>query len=49
MVVSGVVCAQMSWVLRPFLGKPSEPFRWLCARESNFFQAVWDAFRTLLS
>jgi hypothetical protein len=49
MTVSGLVCAQMTWVLRPFLGKPAEPFQWLCARESNFFHAVWDAFRALLS
>jgi hypothetical protein len=49
MLVFGLVCAQMAWVLRPFLGKPSEPFQWFCARESNFFQAIWDAFRALLS
>jgi len=49
MMVFGLVCAQMAWVLRPFVGKPSEPFQWFCARESNFFQAVWDAFRALLS
>ena len=49
MMVFGLVLAQMAWVLRPFLGKPSEPFQWFCARESNFFQAVWDAFRALLS
>ncbi|MCE5268062.1 MAG: hypothetical protein LLG00_09270 [Planctomycetaceae bacterium] len=48
MMVSTLVCAQMAWVLRPFLGKPSEPFQWFCARESNFFAAVWEAFRTLL-
>ena len=49
MIVFGLVSAQMAWVLRPFLGKPSEPFQWFCPRESNIFQAVWDAFRTLLS
>jgi hypothetical protein len=49
MMVVGFVCAHMAWVLRPFLGKPLEPFQWFCPRESNFFQAVWDAFRALLS
>ena len=49
MVVFGLVIAQMAWVLRPFLGKPTEPFQWFCPRESNFFHAVWDAFCTLLS
>ena len=49
MVVAGLVCAQMSWVLRPILGKPTEAFHWFSPRESNFFEAVWDAFRTLLS
>lgn len=49
MIVAGLVGAQMGWVLRPFLGKPSEPFQWFCVRESNFVQAVWDAFRALFS
>jgi hypothetical protein len=48
MLVFGLVTAQMAWVLRPFLGKPAEPFQWFCVRESSFFQAVWDAFRALL-
>jgi hypothetical protein len=49
MMVFGVVLAQMAWVLRPLLGNPVEPFQWFCARQSNFFQAVWDAIRNLLS
>ena len=36
--VFGLVCAQMAWVLRPFLGKPSEPFQWLCARSQTSFR-----------
>jgi hypothetical protein len=48
MMVFGLVSAQMAWVLRPLLGNPVEPFRWFCVRQSNFFQAVWDAFRNLL-
>lgn len=39
-VVFGLVGAQMSWVLRPFVGAPGMPFEWLRARESNFFVAV---------
>jgi hypothetical protein len=49
MIVFGLVCAQMAWVLRPFLGKPSESFHWFCARESNFLVAFWEALRGLFS
>ena len=45
MVLFGLVGAQMSWVLRPFVGAPSEPFAWFRQRESNFFESV---FQTLL-
>jgi hypothetical protein len=48
-MVFGLVSAQMAWVLRPLLGNPAEPFQWFCPRQSNFFQAIWDAFRTLLT
>jgi hypothetical protein len=48
MLACGLVTAQMAWVLRPFLGKPSEPFHWFCTRESNFLRAVWDALCALL-
>jgi hypothetical protein len=44
-----VVGAQMGWVLRPFIGNPSQPFEWFRARESNFFEAVLNAIRTLFS
>jgi hypothetical protein len=44
-IMFALVGAQMSWVLRPFIGSPSQPFQWFRARESNFFEAVW---RTLL-
>lgn len=40
-VVFALVGAQMSWVLRPFIGDPSRQFEWFRVRESNFFQAVW--------
>lgn len=49
MVVFGLVGAQLSWVLRPFIGDPTRPFTWFRPRESNFFLAVWDALRSLLS
>jgi hypothetical protein len=49
MIVSGLVCAQMAWVLRPFLGKPGEPFHWFCPRESSFLPAFWEAMRALFS
>ncbi len=39
-IVFALVGAQMSWVLRPFVGNPNMEFTWFRARESNFFQAV---------
>ena len=47
--VTDLVGAQMAWVLRPFVGSPSQPFQWFRVRESSFFEAVWQAIRTLLS
>jgi hypothetical protein len=47
MILFGLVGAQMGWVLRPFIGDPSRPFAWFRARESSFFEAVWQAFRSL--
>lgn len=43
-VVFGLVGAQMGWILRPFIGSPNEEFRWFRNRESNFFQAVGNAW-----
>jgi hypothetical protein len=37
-IVFGLVGAQMGWILRPFIGDPSQPFAWLRPRESNFFE-----------
>jgi hypothetical protein len=45
--VFGLVGAQMSWVLRPFLGDPDKPFEWFRPRESNFFEAVKSTFAAL--
>ena len=44
-----LVGAQMGWVLRPFVGNPTVPFAWFRPRESNFFQAVYQAFASLFS
>jgi hypothetical protein len=47
-VVFALVGAQMSWVLRPFVGSPSMEFAWFRERESNFFMAVFEILRGLL-
>lgn len=46
-VVFGLVGAQMSWVLRPFIGDPNRPFEWWRSRESNFFESVVRAIQDL--
>jgi hypothetical protein len=46
MIVFAVVGAQMSWVLRPFIGARGAPFQWFRPRGSNFFESV---FHTLLN
>lgn len=43
-LVFGLVGAQMGWVLRPFIGSPDLPFQFFRPRESNFFEAVTNAF-----
>jgi hypothetical protein len=48
-VVFGLVGAQLSWVMRPFIGGTNgEHFAWIGPRESNFFEAVWKAFVRLM-
>lgn len=46
-IIFALVGAQMSWVLRPFIGNPEQPFEWFRARESNFFEAVFATFQSL--
>jgi hypothetical protein len=46
-VIYAVVGAQMGWILRPFIGAPSEPFQWFRERDSNFFVVVWESFQRL--
>lgn len=48
-ILFALVGAQMSWVLRPFIGSPTAPFEWLRKRESNFFIAVWESLANLFS
>lgn len=47
-LIYAVVGAQMGWILRPFIGAPSEPFQWFRRRQSNFFVVVWEALLQLL-
>ncbi len=48
-LVFALVGAQMSWILRPFIGDPAQPFTWFRERESNFFMAVFKALESLLN
>lgn len=48
-LVFGMVGAQMSWVLRPFISNPDKPFTLISPRESNFYAAVFDAIGRLLA
>ncbi|HET6430479.1 MAG TPA: hypothetical protein VFJ30_18860 [Phycisphaerae bacterium] len=48
-IVFALVGAQMSWVLRPFIGDPNRPFQLFRERESNFFLAVLGALRNLFT
>lgn len=48
-IVFGLVGAQMSWILRPFIGDPHKPFTFLRERESHFFEAVAQAVQKLFS
>lgn len=51
-VVFGLVGAQLSFVMRPFLGDPTLPnatFDWIAPRESSFFEAVIGAIVRLIS
>ena len=47
-IAFALVGSQMSWVLRPFIGVPGEPFTLFGDRGSNFFEAVLNALGKLL-
>lgn len=49
LVVFALVGTQMSWVLRPFVGDPEQPFEWFRERDGNFFQAVLQTIADLVS
>lgn len=49
LAVFALVGAQMSWVLRPFIGHPNMAFSWFRAREGNFFLAVLRAITEMFS
>ena len=49
-LIYAVVGAQMSWILRPFIGGPNETFHLFSPRgESNFFINVWEAIHKLFT
>jgi len=47
--VFGLVGAQMSWVLRPFIGNPDSDFTFFRPRASNFFEALFDVAVRLMT
>lgn len=47
-VIYAIVGAQMSWILRPFIGSPDSPLSIFRARDGNFFSSVWNVLRDLI-
>jgi hypothetical protein len=47
-MIFALVGAQMSWVLRPFVGDPKLRFQWFRPRQANFFEAIWQTLQSLL-
>jgi len=48
-MIYALVGAQMSWLLRPFIGSPSRPFSWFRPRGGNFFESVLHQLQSLLT
>jgi len=48
-VTYALVGAQMAWVLRPFIGTPTQAFTVFRPRDANFFEGLWHAVRALFS
>lgn len=48
-VVFGLVGAQMSWVMRPFIGAPDKQFTFFRERQGNFFEGVITKIKDLAS
>ncbi len=42
LAIYGLVGVQMSWLLRPFIGRPDLPFTWFRPRHASFFQSVFE-------
>jgi hypothetical protein len=42
LMIYGLVGVQMSWLLRPFIGRPDLPFTWFRPRQASFFQSVFE-------
>jgi hypothetical protein len=42
LVIYGLVGMQMSWLLRPFIGRPELPFTWFRPRSASFFQSIFE-------
>ncbi|MCA8978162.1 MAG: hypothetical protein KDC98_25770 [Planctomycetes bacterium] len=47
MITYALVGAQMAWILRPFIGVPEQAFTFFRQRDSNFFEGLWHALRSL--
>lgn len=47
-LVFGLVGAQISWVLRPFIGNPNAPVSFFRERQGNFFEAILYRFEDLM-
>ena len=48
-VTYGLVGAQMGWILRPFIGTPTQEFTFFRPRDAHFFAGLRDALRALFS
>ncbi len=49
LVIFALVGAQMSWILRPFIGHPALEFQWFRPRCSSFFEALIGTIRSLFT
>jgi len=48
LLLFALVGVQMSWLLRPFIGRPEATFTWFRPREASFFHSVWEQLGRLL-
>ena len=45
LLIYAIVGAQMSWILRPFVGDPAQPVELFRETESNFLNGLLDALK----